>query len=159
MLLRACNLLTLPVSALGGAVRWFAGPVGCVGLDVEGVTGGGLQVPDDMLQSHLTDGLLVFLLHGIWGQGRKITHNKNGIKRQTGKEGHIKKGCSKSSPCPFYSYWPLCRFQVRGATGNNGCTAALGARMTITRWIVGRGVSRWMKRWSYKGCVTAFYCL
>lgn len=61
----AWDLLTLPVGALSGAVRGFAGPVGRVGLDVEGVSGGGLQVPDDVLQSHLTDGLFVFLLHRI----------------------------------------------------------------------------------------------
>lgn len=121
------------MSALGGAVRRFAGPVGRVGLDVEGVTGGGLQVPDDVLQSHLTDSLLVFLLHGIWGRGSKITHNKCGIKRQTGQEGQIRNGCSKSSPYPFYSYWPFRRFRVRGVTGNNGCSVALGAQMTITR--------------------------
>lgn len=53
------------MSGLGGAVRRFAGPVGRVGLDVEGVTGGRLQVPDDVLQSHLTDGLLVLLLYRI----------------------------------------------------------------------------------------------
>ena len=138
------DLLTLPVSALGGAVWRFAGPVGRVGLHVEGVTGGGLQVPDDVLQSRLADGLLVFLIYGIWGRDRKITDNTFRIKRQRGKEGQIKKGCSKSSPCPFYSNWPFCRFQVRGATGNNGSSVALGARMTITWRIVGRGVSRWM---------------
>lgn len=53
------------MSALGGTVRWFAGPVGCVSLDVEGITGGGLQVPDDLLQSHLTDGLLILHLHWV----------------------------------------------------------------------------------------------
>lgn len=120
------------MSALSGALRRFAGPVGRVGLDVEGVTGGGLQVPDDVLQSHLTDGLLVFLLHGIWGQSRKITQNKNRIKRKPGKEGQIRKGCTKSRPCLVYSYWPFCRFGVRGAPGNNGCSVALGARMAIT---------------------------
>lgn len=53
------------MSGLGGAVRRFAGPVGRVGLDVEGVTGGGFQVPDDVLQRRLADGLLVLLLYGI----------------------------------------------------------------------------------------------
>lgn len=53
------------MSALGHTVGWFAGPVGCVRLDVEGVTGGGLQVPDDLLQRHLTDGLLVLHLHWV----------------------------------------------------------------------------------------------
>lgn len=57
--------LTLPMSALSSTVRRFAGPVGCVGLDVEGVTGGGLQVPDDLLQRHFTDGLLIFHLHWV----------------------------------------------------------------------------------------------
>ncbi len=57
--------LTLPMSTLSGAVRRFAGPVGCVGLDIEGVTGGRLQVPDDLLQRHLTDSLLVLHLYGV----------------------------------------------------------------------------------------------
>lgn len=59
--------LTLAKSAGGGAVRRFAGPVGGVSLDVEGITGGGLQVPDDLLQSRLADGLLVLHLHRVCG--------------------------------------------------------------------------------------------
>lgn len=70
------------MSAAGGAVRRLAGPVGRVGLDVEGVAGGGLQVPDDVLQSHLTDGLLVFLLHRIWGRAQIKTTQR---KRRSGK--------------------------------------------------------------------------
>lgn len=57
--------------ALCDTVRWFAGPMGRVGLDVEGVTGGGLQVPDDLLQRHLTDGLLVLHLHWVWSRARE----------------------------------------------------------------------------------------
>lgn len=60
-----CSRLTLPMSALRDILRWFAGPVGGVGLDVEGVTGGGLQVPDDLLQCHLTDSLLILHLHRV----------------------------------------------------------------------------------------------
>lgn len=58
-------VLTLPMSALCGTVGWFAGPVGCVGFDVEGVTGGGLQVPDNLLQRNLADGLLIFHFHRV----------------------------------------------------------------------------------------------
>lgn len=68
------------MSAGSGAVRRFAGPVGGVSLDVERITGGGLQVPDDLLQSHLTDGLLVLHFHWVcrrngrrrWGWARVI---------------------------------------------------------------------------------------
>lgn len=60
-----CFQLTLPMSALDNTVGWFAGPMGCVGLDEECITGGGLQVPDDLLQSHLTDGLLILHLHWV----------------------------------------------------------------------------------------------
>lgn len=60
------------MSAGGGAVRRFAGPVGGVSLDVEGITGGGLQVPDDLLQSRLADGLLVLHLHRVCGSERNV---------------------------------------------------------------------------------------
>lgn len=61
-----CLELTLPMSAFSDGVWWFAGPMGCVGLDVEGVTGGGLQVPNDLLQRHFTDSLLIFHIHWVW---------------------------------------------------------------------------------------------
>lgn len=57
--------LTLSVSALCDTVRRFAGPMGCVGLHIEGIIGGGLQVPDDLLQRDLTDSLLVFHLRRV----------------------------------------------------------------------------------------------
>lgn len=79
------------MSGLSGAVRWLAGPVGRVGLDIEGVTGGGLQVPDDVLQSCLTDGLLVFLFHGVWGpeageQQENMRNKKTNRKARTNEE-------------------------------------------------------------------------
>lgn len=61
------------MSAGGGAVRRFAGPVGGVSLDVEGITGGGLQVPDDLLQSRLADGLLVLHLHRVYERGGGVS--------------------------------------------------------------------------------------
>lgn len=60
--------LTLPMSALGNTGWWFAGPVGCVGLDVEGVTGGRLQISDVLLQCQLTDSLLILHLCWVWGR-------------------------------------------------------------------------------------------
>lgn len=57
--------LTLSVSALCDTVRRFAGPMGCVGLHIEGIIGGGLQVPDDLLQRDLTDSLLIFHLRRV----------------------------------------------------------------------------------------------
>lgn len=62
-----CSALTLPMGAHGNTLWWFAGPMGCVSLDVEGVTGGRLQIPDVLLQCQLTDSLLIFHLHWVWG--------------------------------------------------------------------------------------------